>query len=89
MQHFDMESTVFEREEFLLHISIKKSFFTFLIFFIFWPISPFLYPTTWYLFIWTHTYFWDAKFKFATIFHVKLIVKLGKNTCIIRIGTIC
>ena len=30
MQHFDMESTVFEREGTLLYISVKKSLFTFL-----------------------------------------------------------
>ena len=32
MQHFDMESTVFERGG-SLHIFVKKSFFTFLTFF--------------------------------------------------------
>ena len=32
-QHFDMESTVFERGGYLLYISIKKSFSTFLTFF--------------------------------------------------------
>ena len=29
----------------------------FWLFFLFWPISPFLWSTTWYLFIWTHTYY--------------------------------
>ena len=29
MQHFEMESTVFERKWFLLHSFVKKSFFTF------------------------------------------------------------
>ena len=33
MQHFDMESTVFERGGSLLYISVKKSFSTFLSFF--------------------------------------------------------
>ena len=32
MQHFDMESTVFERGGSLLYISVKKSFLTFLTF---------------------------------------------------------
>jgi len=35
----------------------KSHFRYFWLFFIFWPISPFLWSTTWYLFIRTHTYY--------------------------------
>jgi len=38
MQHFDPESTVFEKEGSLLYISVKKSFFTFFTFFLLLPI---------------------------------------------------
>ena len=56
MQHFDMESTVFERGGSLLYISVKKIFFTFFTFFPILAYISFSVIGNMVLFIRTDTY---------------------------------